>query len=49
MYANLKRRYTSFGFSFDQAIQQGVDNPGNPCQEKHPGMVAGDEESYEVR
>lgn len=31
----------------DQCIQTGVDNPGHPFI-KTVGMVAGDEESYEV-
>ena len=48
MYAKLRDRKTPRGFTLDQAIQTGVDNPGHPFI-KTVGMVAGDEESYEVR
>ncbi|XP_064169029.1 creatine kinase U-type, mitochondrial-like isoform X2 [Anguilla rostrata] len=47
MYANLYHKVTPNGFTLDQAIQTGVDNPGQPFVES-VGMVAGDEESYEV-
>ena len=43
-YFNVK---TSTGFSIDDAIQTGVDNPGHPFI-MTVGCVAGDEESYEV-
>lgn len=39
---------TPNGYTLDQCIQTGVDNPGHPFI-KTVGMVAGDEESYEVR
>ena len=38
---------TPSGYSFDQAIQTGVDNPGHPFIST-VGVVAGDEECYEV-
>jgi len=38
---------TPNGYTLDQCIQTGVDNPGHPFI-KTVGMVAGDEESYEV-
>ena len=38
---------TPSGFTFDQAIQTGVDNPGHPFIST-VGVVAGDEESYSV-
>jgi len=47
MYARLRDKVTPNGFTFDQAIQAGVDNPGSPTT-KTVGLVAGDEESYEV-
>lgn len=47
LYAKLRDRKTPRGFTLDQAIQTGVDNPGHPFI-KTVGMVAGDEESYEV-
>ena len=47
MYAKLRDRKTASGFTLDQAIQTGVDNPGHPFI-KTVGMVAGDEETYEV-
>ena len=47
MYARLRDKVTPNGFTFDQAIQAGVDNPGSPTS-KTVGLVAGDEESYEV-
>ena len=47
MYGRLRDKITPGGFTFDQCIQTGVDNPGHPfimtC-----GCVAGDEECYEV-
>ncbi|KAJ8343931.1 hypothetical protein SKAU_G00312600 [Synaphobranchus kaupii] len=43
IYAKLCRKVTPSGFTLDQAIQTGVDNPGHTV-----GIVAGDEESYEV-
>lgn len=48
IYAKLVDKTTPNGYSLDQAIQTGVDNPGHPFI-KTVGMVAGDEESYEVR
>lgn len=39
---------TPGGYTLDQCIQTGVDNPGHPFI-KTVGMVAGDEESYEVK
>ena len=48
MYAKLRDRKTASGYTLDQAIQTGVDNPGHPFI-KTVGMVAGDEESYEVQ
>ncbi|KAB5571456.1 hypothetical protein PHYPO_G00225160 [Pangasianodon hypophthalmus] len=47
VYAQLCDKATPNGFTLDQAIQTGVDNPGHPFI-KTVGMVAGDEESYEV-
>nr|BAE16474.1 mitochondrial taurocyamine kinase [Arenicola brasiliensis] len=47
IYARLRDKATPSGFTFDQAIQCGVDNPGYP-HTKTVGLVAGDEESYEV-
>ncbi|KAJ8249476.1 hypothetical protein GJAV_G00235860 [Gymnothorax javanicus] len=47
LYAKLCDKVTPNGFTLDQAIQTGVDNPGEPSVES-VGMVAGDEESYEV-
>lgn len=47
VYAKLCDRATPNGYTLDQAIQTGVDNPGHPFI-KTVGMVAGDEESYEV-
>lgn len=48
IYAKLSDKATPNGYTLDQAIQTGVDNPGHPFI-KTVGMVAGDEESYEVR
>lgn len=48
IYTKLCDKATPNGYTVDQAIQTGVDNPGHPFI-KTVGMVAGDEESYEVR
>jgi creatine kinase len=48
MYSRLRNKVTSGGYTFDMAIQCGVDNPGSPFQGKTVGAVAGDEETYEV-
>ena len=48
VYAKLRDKKTPRGWTLDQCIQTGVDNPGHPFI-KTVGMVAGDEESYEVR
>ncbi|XP_055518549.1 creatine kinase U-type, mitochondrial-like [Leucoraja erinacea] len=47
IYARLRDKTTPSGWTLDQSIQTGVDNPGHPFI-KTVGMVAGDEESYEV-
>ncbi|KAJ8247494.1 hypothetical protein GJAV_G00247050 [Gymnothorax javanicus] len=47
IYAKLCDKSTPNGYTLDEAIQTGVDNPGHPFI-KTVGMVAGDEESYEV-
>ncbi len=47
MYAKLYDRKTTNGYTLDQCIQTGVDNPGHPFI-MTVGCVAGDEESYEV-
>lgn len=47
VYAKLRDLKTPKGWTLDQCIQTGVDNPGHPFI-KTVGMVAGDEESYEV-
>ena len=47
MYAKYREVTTPSGFTFDKAIQTGVDNPGHPFIYT-VGCVAGDEESYEV-
>lgn len=47
IYACLRDKVTTNNWSLDQCIQTGVDNPGHPFI-KTVGMVAGDEESYEV-
>ncbi|XP_041461082.1 creatine kinase U-type, mitochondrial-like [Lytechinus variegatus] len=47
LYSKLCDRKTSTGWTLDQCIQTGVDNPGHPFI-MTVGMVAGDEESYEV-
>nr|BAD34672.1 creatine kinase, cytoplasmic [Marphysa sanguinea] len=47
VYAKLRDKVTPTGFTLDQCIQTGVDNPGHPFI-MTVGCVAGDEESYEV-
>ncbi|KAJ8412973.1 hypothetical protein AAFF_G00105550 [Aldrovandia affinis] len=47
IYGKLCGKSTPNGYTLDEAIQTGVDNPGHPFI-KTVGMVAGDEESYEV-
>ncbi|XP_077865507.1 creatine kinase, flagellar-like isoform X1 [Saccoglossus kowalevskii] len=47
MYNSLKDKKTSSGFTLDDCIQTGVDNPGHPFI-MTVGCVAGDEESYDV-
>lgn len=47
IYAHLRDKATANDWTLDQSIQTGVDNPGHPFI-KTVGMVAGDEESYEV-
>ncbi|NXM91067.1 KCRS kinase, partial [Oenanthe oenanthe] len=47
IYSRLRDKMTPNGYTLDQCIQTGVDNPGHPFI-KTVGMVAGDEESYEV-
>lgn len=47
LYAKLRNVATPTGFTLDQAIQTGVDNPGHPFIST-VGLVAGDEESYET-
>eukprot|EP00794_Sanderia_malayensis_P017752 gene17752-biopygen15205 len=47
MYERLRSKATPNGFTFDNAIQTGVDNPGHPFIFT-VGCVAGDEETYEV-
>ncbi|CAB3994087.1 creatine kinase U-type, mitochondrial-like [Paramuricea clavata] len=47
IYSKLRDMSTKSGFSLDKAIQTGVDNPGHPFIST-VGIVAGDEESYEV-
>lgn len=47
IYACLRDKITPNNWTLDQCIQTGVDNPGHPFI-KTVGMVAGDEESYEV-
>ena len=45
LYAKLRDLRTPNGYTIDDAIQTGVDNPGKFSQ---TGIVAGDEESYQV-
>lgn len=47
MYKRLRDKSTPSGFTVDDVIQTGVDNPGHPFI-MTVGCVAGDEESYEV-
>ena len=47
MYNHLRDLKTPKGWTLDQCIQTGVDNPGHPFITT-VGLVAGDEESYEV-
>ena len=47
VYNNLKGKVTKNGVTLGQCIKTGVDNPGHP-HIKTCGIVAGDEESYEV-
>ncbi|KFQ52193.1 hypothetical protein N333_04461, partial [Nestor notabilis] len=47
IYSRLCDKATPNGWTLDQCIQTGVDNPGHPFI-KTVGIVAGDEESYEV-
>ena len=47
IYAKLRNKMPPNGYTLDQCIQTGVDNPGHPFI-KTVGMVAGDEEAYEV-
>lgn len=47
MYAKLRDRVTSSGYTIDDVIQVGVDNPGSPSRQ-YFGVSAGDEESYKV-
>lgn len=47
LYTKYRDVVTPSGYTFDKAIQTGVDNPGHPFIYT-VGCVAGDEESYEV-
>ncbi|XP_063764870.1 creatine kinase, brain a [Eleginops maclovinus] len=47
MYENLRTKETPSGFTLDDIIQTGIDNPGHPFI-MTVGCVAGDEETYEV-
>ena len=47
MYEECAKKTTPKGYTFDMAIQTGVDNPGHPFIYT-VGCVAGDEESYSV-
>ncbi|XP_023649073.1 creatine kinase B-type-like [Paramormyrops kingsleyae] len=47
MYERLREKQTSSGFTLDDVIQTGVDNPGHPFI-MTVGCVAGDEETYDV-
>ncbi|XP_053535661.1 creatine kinase B-type [Ictalurus punctatus] len=47
LYERLRSKQTSSGFTLDDVIQTGVDNPGHPFI-MTVGCVAGDEETYEV-
>lgn len=46
LYAKLRDRVTANGFTIDDVIQTGVDNP---AKFSFTGAVAGDEQSYEAR
>merc|ERR1719334_961484 len=47
LYQRMRARQTPSGYTIDDVIQTGVDNPGHPFF-MTVGAVAGDEESYEV-
>merc|ERR1712050_41727 len=47
MYEKLKSKTTKLGVNLGHCIKTGVDNPGHPMI-KAVGLVAGDEESYEL-
>ena len=47
MYAKLRDRITPSGYTIDDVIQVGVDNPGVPSRQ-YFGVSAGDEETYKV-
>merc|ERR1719191_2523019 len=47
LYKKMRARQTKSGYTIDNVIQTGVDNPGHPFI-MTVGAVAGDEESYEV-
>jgi len=47
IYSKYRDVVTPSGYTFDNAIQTGVDNPGHPFI-KTVGATAGDEETYEV-
>ena len=47
LYQQLKDKKTSLGVTLGHCIKTGIDNPGHP-HIKTVGMVAGDEESYEL-
>ncbi|XP_073230738.1 creatine kinase, testis isozyme-like [Porites lutea] len=47
IYAKLRDKVTKNGYTLDDVIQTGVDNPGHPFI-MTVGCVAGDEESYDV-
>jgi len=47
MYAELRNRCTPSGYTLDNAIQTGVDNPGHP-HIMTVGCTLGDEETYET-
>ncbi|KAJ3613414.1 hypothetical protein NHX12_019663 [Muraenolepis orangiensis] len=47
IYEQLRKRQTPSGFTLDDVIQTGIDNPGHPFI-MTVGCVAGDEETYEL-
>merc|ERR1719411_1914345 len=47
MYTQLREKATPSGYTFDNAIQTGVDNPGHPFI-MTVGATLGDEETYET-